>query len=119
MAMCSIRTFVPLFPNEFRPFLARPSTIFVQAKTNKSITLNLNLMTHQHPSNWPAATNENLKKGFRIHLLVFLLATPVLWLVWYLTDRTYPWPLWSTPAWAIGVLFHYLGAFVFRKSVNH
>jgi hypothetical protein len=72
-----------------------------------------------HPTNWPASANVNLKKGFRIHLLVFLLATPVLWLVWYLTDRTYPWPLWSTPAWAIGVLFHYLGAFVFRKPVNH
>ncbi len=71
-----------------------------------------------HPSNLPAIAK--VRAGFRIHLLVFLLATPALWLVWYLTDRTYPWPLWSTPAWAVGVLFHYLGAFVFRKSsVNH
>lgn len=74
-------------------------------------------MTHQ--SNLLAVTKVNLKAGFRIHLLVFLLVTPAVWLVWYLTDRTYPWPLWSTPAWAIGVLFHYLGAFVFRKSVNN
>jgi hypothetical protein len=54
--------------------------------------------------------------GFRIHLLAFLILTPAIWLVWYLTDRTYPWPLWSTPAWAVGVLFHYLGAFVFKKK---
>jgi len=35
--------------------------------------------------------------------------TPAIWLVWYLTHRTYPWPLWSTPAWALGLLFHYPG----------
>ena len=58
----------------------------------------------------------NPKKGFNIHLLVFVLVIPVLWLTWYLTDRTYPWPLWSTPAWAIGLLFHYLGVFVFKKQ---
>jgi hypothetical protein len=57
----------------------------------------------------------NPGKGFRIHLLVFLLVAPAIWIVWYLTDRTYPWPLWSTPAWAIGVLFHYLGVYVFKK----
>jgi hypothetical protein len=56
----------------------------------------------------------NPKLGFQIHLLVFLLATPAIWIVWYLTDTTYPWPLWSTPAWIVGVLFHYLGIFVFN-----
>lgn len=69
----------------------------------------------QH-TQWEGASSVNPKKGFRIHLLVFLLVTPAIWLVWYLTDQTYPWPLWSTPAWAIGVLFHYLGVFVFKKS---
>lgn len=74
-------------------------------------------MTQQ--SNWNAPAHIDPKKGFRIHLLVFLLVVPALWLTWYLTDRTYPWPLWSTPAWAIGVLFHYLGVFVFKKSKNN
>jgi 2TM domain len=73
-------------------------------------------MTYQ--TKWEAPTQTNLKKGFRIHLLVFLLAVPAMWIVWYLTDRTYMWPLWSTPAWALGVLFHYLGVFVFKKSKN-
>lgn len=63
-----------------------------------------------------AKTNKNPKLGFRIHLLVFLLATPVNFIIWYLTDTTYPWPLWSTSAWAIGLLFHYLGVFVFKKN---
>jgi len=63
-----------------------------------------------------ATTNRNPKLGFRIHFLVFLLAIPVIVIIWYLTDTTYPWPLWCIPAWAVGVLFHYLGVFVFKKN---
>lgn len=55
-------------------------------------------------------------KGFKIHLLVFVLTTPVLWSVWFLTDQTYLWPLWQSAAWAVGVLFHYLGVFVFKSK---
>jgi len=66
--------------------------------------------------NTEAKANKNSKLGFRIHLLVFLLVTPLVFITWYLTDTTYPWPLWSTPAWAVGVVFHYLGVFVFNKS---
>lgn len=71
-------------------------------------------MTHQ--THFNAATKLDPKKGFKIHLLVFLLAIPASWIVWYFTDRTYLWPLWSTAAWGIGVLFHYLGVFVFSKK---
>lgn len=73
-------------------------------------------MTYQTNRNAPVPIDS--KKGFRIHLVVFLLATPVIWLVWYLTDTTYPWPLWSTLAWAIGIVFHYFGVFVFRKKTS-
>lgn len=62
------------------------------------------------------AKKSNASLGFKIHLLAFLVLTPVIWLVWYLTDTTYPWPLWSTPGWALGVLFHYLGVFVFKSK---
>jgi hypothetical protein len=74
-------------------------------------------MTHQ--TQWRKSAPIDPKKGFRIHLLIFLLVTPVIWLLWYLTDRAYPWPLWSTPPWALGVLFHYLGAFVFKRSKDN
>jgi hypothetical protein len=60
----------------------------------------------------------NPKKAFRIHFLAFIIATPIIWLIWYLTDTSYLWPLWSTPLWAIGVLFHYLGITVFKKTKN-
>ena len=74
-------------------------------------------MTHQKQMG--TTTPINLKKGFRIHLLVFLLTIPVIWAIWYFTDRTYLWPLWQTGGWAIGILFHYLGVFLFRKSNIH
>ncbi|WP_446717940.1 2TM domain-containing protein [Dyadobacter sp. OTU695] len=69
-------------------------------------------------SNWDATAKENAKKGFRIHLLVFVLVTPAIWLIWYFSGKAYPWPLWSTPAWGIGLLFHYLGVFVFKKRTS-
>ena len=58
----------------------------------------------------------NPQKGFRVHLMVFLLVTPAIWLVWFLTNSNYPWPVWQTPAWAIVLLFHYLGVFVFKTQ---
>lgn len=59
---------------------------------------------------------KNSKLGFQIHLIVFLLSTPVIWLTWFFTDTTYPWPLWSTSAWIVGVLFHYLGVYKFGRK---
>lgn len=67
-----------------------------------------------HPD-WTRASKADLKKRFRIHLVVFLIATPAMWLVWYLTGTSYPWPLWATGAWIVGIVFHYLGALVFKK----
>ncbi|GGM96915.1 hypothetical protein GCM10010967_33360 [Dyadobacter beijingensis] len=67
---------------------------------------------------WDEISKEKAKKGFRIHLLVFVLVTPAIWLVWYFTAQSYPWPLWSTPAWGIGLLFHYLGVYVFAKRAT-
>ncbi|WP_449400039.1 2TM domain-containing protein [Chryseobacterium wanjuense] len=74
-------------------------------------------MTHQKKLSSTSA-HINAKKGFNIHLLVFLLATPLIWLVWYLTDRTYIWPLWSTLAWMIGIIFHFLGVYFFKNFKN-
>lgn len=64
-------------------------------------------------------TEAQLKKGFRIHFRVFLFCIPATWLIWYLTGRSHPWMLYPTVGWGIGILFHYLGVFVFRKSKNN
>jgi hypothetical protein len=69
----------------------------------------------RHLANGHTVAQFNHKKGFRIHLLVFALTIPVIWVIWFLTDRTYLWPIWQTGAWAIGLLFHYLGVYVFKN----
>lgn len=61
----------------------------------------------------------NPKQGFRIHLFVFVLTVPMLWAVWFFTSRTYLWPLWQSAAWAVGLIFHYLGVFVFKSRKNN
>lgn len=58
----------------------------------------------------------NYKKGFRIHLLCFLIGIPSAWAVWAVTDRTYLWALWQTLGWGVGIIFHFLGVYVFKKS---
>lgn len=72
-----------------------------------------------HITNRYTATTIDQKKGFRIHLLVFLLTIPVIWMIWYFTNSTYTWALWQTAAWATGLLFHWLGVFVFKKAKTH
>lgn len=72
-----------------------------------------------HLTNRSTAAPVNLKRGFNIHLLVFLLAIPALWLVWFVTNNTYLWPIWNTTAWGTGLLFHYLGVYVFKKNKNN
>jgi hypothetical protein len=71
-----------------------------------------------HITNRYIATTINYKKGFRIHLLVFLLTIPAIWTVWHFTNSTYPWALWQTAIWATGLFFHSLGVFVFKKPKN-
>ncbi len=61
-------------------------------------------------------TSKNPKLGFKIHALVFLLVTPVIFIIWYLTDTTYPCALWSHIFMGNWSSFHYLGVFVFRKN---
>lgn len=73
-------------------------------------------MTQYHQTTSNSLTNH--RKGFRIHLLAFLIGIPASWIIWSLTDTTYPWPLWQTLGWAIGIVFHFLGVYVFKKSAS-
>jgi hypothetical protein len=59
------------------------------------------------------------KRGFFTHLAVYVIVNIMLVLIWAFADggREYPWFLWPLGGWGIGVLFHFLGVFVFgRKS---
>ncbi|HYC29939.1 MAG TPA: 2TM domain-containing protein [Chitinophagaceae bacterium] len=66
------------------------------------------------PQLWQTASR---RASFKRHLATYLIINVFLWVLWYLTDgdvndNGIPWPAWTTFGWGIGLLFHYLGAYV-------
>ena len=57
------------------------------------------------------------KKGFFNHLTVYVLVNIVLIIVWaFPSGRGFPWFLFPLCGWGIGVVFHFLGVFVFSRT---
>ncbi len=55
------------------------------------------------------------KKGFRIHVTVYLCVNTMLVLIWWFTGAGFPWFVFPLGGWGIGVLFHGLGVYVFSR----
>jgi hypothetical protein len=51
---------------------------------------------------------------FRRHLTVYVIINAMLWTIWFVTGKGYPWPVWPMAGWGIGVIFQYL--FEYRSS---
>jgi hypothetical protein len=61
------------------------------------------------------------RAGFKSHFLSYITVNAFLWILWLLTGaKTYgsgiPWPVWPTLGWGIGIVSHYLGAYVYPKN---
>ena len=56
------------------------------------------------------------KKGFYIHFVVYVFMSIAFYFIWYYTGPGYRWYIWPILGWGIGVLFHFLGVFVFSKT---
>lgn len=71
------------------------------------------------PELWELAQK---RASFKSHLTVYIVMNIFFWLLWYFTGQKYsegtrlPWPVWPNLFWGIGLIFHYLGAYVFPKS---
>ncbi len=59
-----------------------------------------------------------LKKSFRIHFIVYLCVNAGLVIIWAFTGRGLPWFVFPLGGWGIGVLFHYLNAYVFPRRAD-
>jgi len=56
------------------------------------------------------------KKGFYIHLAVYVIVNILLIIIWAVTDRGFPWFVFPLAGWGIGILFHFMGVFVFSRG---
>ena len=58
------------------------------------------------------------KKSFYIHLAVYVIVNIALVIIWWATGAGFPWFLFPLGGWGIGILFHFLGVFVFSQQSN-
>jgi len=55
------------------------------------------------------------KKGFYIHFAVYIGVNILLVILWATTGTGFPWFIFPLGGWGIGILFHFLGVFVFSR----
>ena len=69
------------------------------------------------------------RASFKKNLVSYVIVNVFLWGIWFFTGnqhsgidigewntRHYPWPIWPTLGWGIGLAFHYAGAYIFPKA---
>ena len=76
-----------------------------------------NTSIKKNPELWEIARK---RAEFKSHFMTYIAMMPFFWLVWLLTGANLsgsgiPWPVWPTAGWGIGVLFHFLGVYVFER----
>src|SRR5690242_9206778 len=62
------------------------------------------------------------RASFKSHLLVYITVNLFFWIIWYIKgNNSYegglPWPIWPMLGWTIGVIFHYVHAYVDRDDL--
>jgi hypothetical protein len=58
------------------------------------------------------------KKALLTHTIVYIVVNAVLVIIWAATSRGYPWFWWPLGGWGIGLIFHFLGFFVFDRQMG-
>jgi len=53
-----------------------------------------------------AEKNVEEKIGLYIHISVYLLVNILLYVIWWTTGSGFPWPIFATIGWGIGVVAH-------------
>ena len=59
------------------------------------------------------------KRGFFTHLIVYIVVNIILVIIWaFAAGGGFPWFIIVLGGWGIGILFHFLGVFVYRTRVD-
>ena len=75
--------------------------------------------SRKDPHLWEIAKR---RASFKTHLATYIVVNGFLWAIWFFTSNSeirinsYPWPVWSTLGWGIGLVFHFIGAYVSPKE---
>lgn len=69
------------------------------------------------PEIWEIARK---RVGFIKHAIVYVIVNVFLWGLWFFAGNefansmgNYPWPIWTTLGWGIGLAFNFAGAYIF------
>ena len=58
------------------------------------------------------------KKSFRTHFVVYIVVNILLVIIWATTGAEFPWFVFPLGGWGIGILFHFLGVYVFSREAD-
>jgi len=58
------------------------------------------------------------KKGFYTHFAVYIGVNILLVIIWVATGAGFPWFVFPLGGWGIGILFHFLGVYVFSRQTE-
>jgi hypothetical protein len=60
------------------------------------------------------------KKGFFIHLMVYVVVNAAIFVIWGLSSNWdgYPWFVWPLLGWGIGLIFNFLAVFFFDRQTD-
>lgn len=78
------------------------------------------------PELWEIAQK---RSAFKSSLISYILVNAFLWAIWYFSSARhrdfnftdiswghFPWPLWVTLGWGLGLAFQFSGAYIFPKA---
>jgi 2TM domain len=69
---------------------------------------------YTHPLREDAYKHLKARRDFAPHALAYALVNILVWSVWAMTDTGFPWPIFVTFGWGIGIVAHAWDAFVRR-----
>ena len=74
-------------------------------------------MTEQNDKRGAAIKRLRAKRGFKIHVAIYLLVNALIVVVWASSGAAYFWPIWAMLGWGIGLAFHGWSVY-FQKRIS-
>jgi hypothetical protein len=74
-------------------------------------------MPEQDDKRAAAVRRVKAKRGFRIHVTIYLAVSALLVVIWSLSRTAYFWPGWAMLGWGIGLAFHGWSVFL-RQPIS-